>query len=191
MQIAEGVVYLHDQGVIHSDMRPENILVNATAGQCGGPSPSLDLWLCDFGGSKCEELGLNDYHLPDDPFFDHRMPWVSTQATDIFSLGSIVYTVQTGHWPYREGPPPVTEEKASYESEVQKLMKAGDFPDVSKLSGGNVIKGSWDHQYQTAREVLEAIKTEMVALGIEQTDLTSVIARPCGSYHSMKFLCYK
>lgn len=123
MQAAEAVVYLHEHGVIHADQRPENYLVNATVGSCGDLLPSLDLWLCDLGGSKGEELELHGEHLPDDPFFDHRMPRVSTPATDIFSLGSILYTILTGHWPYRESPPPVTvEDKALYESEVERSI---------------------------------------------------------------------
>jgi len=159
IQAVEAVVYIHSRGVIHSDLRPENLLVHATTEQ------SLDLWLCDFGGSRCDELGSNEPHLPDDPFFDHRLPWVPTPAIDIFSLGSIIYTILTGHWPYRDGPPPVTvEEKDSYESYVNGMVTASEFPEVS-MRGGKVIKGCWDHQYQTAEEVLIAIKLEMAVLG--------------------------
>ncbi|TLD38556.1 kinase-like protein [Venturia nashicola] len=57
-----------DSEVIHSDLKPENYLVHATDGS------SLDLWLCDFGGSTCPELGDSVAHMPDDPFFDIRMP---------------------------------------------------------------------------------------------------------------------
>lgn len=160
MQTIEAVVYLHGKGVIHSDLRPENYLVHAM----GGPLP--DLWLCDFGGSKCDELGLEGNHLPDDPFFDPQMPCVSTPATDIFSLGSICYTILTGYWPYRDGPPPVNEAKAAYDAQVIELFQARKFPDVSNLSGGKVIKGCWDHQYRTAEDALRAIKSEMAALGM-------------------------
>ena len=171
MQAAEAVTYLHEQGVIHSDLRPENYLVHATVGPGVDLSPSLDLWLCDFGGSACDELGLPGRQLPDDPFFDPRMPWVSTPATDIFSLGSITYTILTGHWPYREGPPPVTlEDKKAYEKKVIELFEAGNFPSVSKLSGGDVIKGCWHHKYKTAKDVLEALRSEMVALSMKQID---------------------
>jgi serine/threonine protein kinase len=70
LQAAEAVAYLHEQGVIHSDLRPENYLLHATVDSCVDPSLSLDLWLCDFSGSKYEGLGLNGGYLPDDLFFD-------------------------------------------------------------------------------------------------------------------------
>jgi len=157
VQAVEAVAYVHRQGVIHSDLRPENYLVHATS------ESSLDLWLCDFGGSRCDKLGSNNYHLPDEPFFDPRMPWESTPAIDIFSLGSVVYTILMGHWPYREGPPPTVEDK-TYENHVNQMFTAGIFPDVSNLRGGKVIKGCWNHQYKTAEEVLWAVKSEMAAL---------------------------
>ncbi|KAH7304352.1 hypothetical protein BKA65DRAFT_416282, partial [Rhexocercosporidium sp. MPI-PUGE-AT-0058] len=131
----EAVAYVHRQGVIHSDLRPENYLVH-TIGQL-----SLDLWLCDFGGSRCDELGFNVHHLPDEPFFDPRMPWESTLAVDIFSLRSIVYATLTRYWPYRDGPPLATiENKTTYEAHVNKMFTVGIFPDVSILRGEKVIK---------------------------------------------------
>jgi serine/threonine protein kinase len=170
VQAVEAIVYLHGRGVIHSDLRPENYLVHATDGPPVGHPPSLDLWLCDFGGSRCDELGSNVNHLPDEPFFDPQMPWTSTPATDIFSLGSIFYTILTGYWPYREGPPPLTmEEKNAYETKVNEFFKAGVFPDVSHLSGGKVIKECWQHQHKTAENVLEAIKSEMKVLDMTST----------------------
>jgi serine/threonine protein kinase len=113
VQAVNAVVYVHRKGVIHSDLRSENYLVHATGGS------SLDLWLCDFGGSRRDELGLNVHHLPYSPFFDLQMPWESTPATNILSIGSVVYTILTGYWPYREGPPLVTvEDKNTHATHV-------------------------------------------------------------------------
>ena len=163
LQATEAIAHLHANGVIHSDLRPENYLVNATNPSSGGEA-SLDLWLCDFGGSTCEEMGLDGGHLPDDPFFDPRLPWESTPAIDIFSLGSIFHTILTGYWPYRTSPPPSDESKFEYQTEVNTLFEQGRFPNLSKLTGGKVIQGCWNHQYATAEEVLMAVKAEMAAL---------------------------
>ena len=155
-QAAESIAYLHDNDVIHSDLRPDNFLVHATT------SESLDLWLCDFGGSMCEELDLDGGHLPDDPFFDPTQAPVSTPATDIFSLGSIFYTILTGHWPYRQsGPFKTAEDKYEYESMVNSLFRQRKFPDVTGLIGGKVVMGCWTKKYGTAQEILHALKVEM------------------------------
>lgn len=159
-QAAEAITYIHWKGVIHSDLRPENFLI-AQANQVDEP----DLWLCDFGGSMCEKLRLDGGHMPDPPFLDPRMKWVSTPATDIFSLGSIFYAIQTGFWPHMNGPPQweSSEAKLSYEERVSTLFLAGQFPDVSGICGGDVIKGCWWHHYKTVGEVLEAVRSRMVA----------------------------
>lgn len=158
VQAVEAVAFVHSKGVMHSDLRPENYLVHLTK------EMSLDLWLCDFGGSSCDELGSNVVHLPDDPFFDPRLPWDdSTPAIDIFSLGSIIYTITTGHWPYRQSPM-VEEDKEAYNTKVIQMFTEGAFPDVSALRGGKVIEGCWNHQFKTAEEVLCAIKLEMATL---------------------------
>ncbi|KAB5511443.1 hypothetical protein GE09DRAFT_1180164 [Coniochaeta sp. 2T2.1] len=146
----------NDTGVINSDLRPENFLVHATT------STSLDLWLCDFGGSTCEELGLDGKHLPDPGFFDPNSEWVSTPATDIFSVGSILYTIVTGHWPHR-GPGPFKnpEDMEIYDQHVEDLFRQSKFPDVEGLFGGRVMLCCWTSKYTSADDVLRALDLEM------------------------------
>lgn len=159
-QLAEAIVHLHSKGVIHSDMRPDNVLVHQVA-----QSSSVSLWLNDFGGSTCDELQLDGGHLPDIPFGDPRLPCESTPATDIFSLGTIFNTIMTGHWPFMNGPPDwkSAEDRLEYMSRVETLFEQGDFPAVSDLTGGVVIKRCWEHQYNTAEEVLHAVRLEREA----------------------------
>lgn len=92
-QAAKAIRLIHRKGVIHSDLRPEDFLLHAH--QVDSPS----LQLCDFGGSVCD--AIDGGHLSDSGFSNPQKPWESTEATDIFSLGSVFYTIMTGHWPYR------------------------------------------------------------------------------------------
>ncbi|MCJ1474029.1 hypothetical protein MMC13_002687 [Lambiella insularis] len=155
-QATQSIAYLHKNGVIHSDLRPENFLVHATT------TTSLDLWLCDFGGSMCKEMDLDGGHLPDDPFYDPTLGFVSIPATDIFSLGSILYTILTGHWPYKSpGPFDTPEEMYKYQSMVNALFGQGQFPNVTELTGGKVVMGCWTKRYSTAEEILQAIEVEI------------------------------
>lgn len=106
----------------------------------------------------CEKLGVDGGHLPDDHFFDPSMGFTSTPATDIFSLGSIFYTLCTGHWPHK---PDVQGKWSAAGTNVNELFKAGVYPSVTAIQGGSVILGCWKKQYNTATELLEAVRRDM------------------------------
>jgi len=91
-QAAEAVIYVHARGVLHSDLRPGNYLVDAAP----AGSDTLDLLLCDFGGSMCAELGLKGLALPSVPFYHPVFGVESSIALDIFGLGSVLYFILTG-----------------------------------------------------------------------------------------------
>ncbi|RYO78291.1 hypothetical protein DL762_008773 [Monosporascus cannonballus] len=74
-QVIEAITFIHSRGVIHSDLRPDNVLLHTTMTDSISDSSSLDVWLCDFGGSTCERLGL-DGHWP------HRDPGPLRTAED-------------------------------------------------------------------------------------------------------------
>lgn len=57
LQASEAIAFIHSQGVIHSDLRPDNFLV------CSGRDGTRSLRLCDFGGSTYRDLDGD--HLPD------------------------------------------------------------------------------------------------------------------------------
>jgi serine/threonine protein kinase len=160
-QAAEAITHIHKNGVIHSDLRPENFLVHDSGERSADGLTFFDLWLCDFGGSTCEVPKLDGGHMPDTPFFDPRITsWESKPATDIFSLGSVIYVIMTGYWPFRTSPPPGTAKDMDvYRDEVDKLFKKGAFPDVSGLQGGDVIWGCWEYRYTSAAEVLNDLST--------------------------------
>jgi serine/threonine protein kinase len=139
-QAAEAIQYIHQKGVIHSDLRPENYLLHTDS------TNKLDLLLCDFGGSTSGTI--DGGHLPDSGFFNPCKPWVSTEATDIFSLGSVFYTIMTGHWPYKSpGPFNSMEEMRAYKDMVDKLFALSKYPSVDDLIGGAVIQGCWTERY--------------------------------------------
>ncbi|KAI0425793.1 kinase-like protein [Xylaria sp. FL1042] len=144
-QAIESLACIHDRGVIHSDLRPDNFLVHGN-----------DLWLCDFGKSACEELGISGGGVPDAGFFDPSSPWESTPSTDIFSLGSVLYTILRGHWPYRtqSGSFETLEEMDQYAVHAEDLFRQGIFPEVGDLFGGEIILGCWTKKYATVQDIL-------------------------------------
>ncbi|KAI9752907.1 MAG: hypothetical protein M4579_005425 [Chaenotheca gracillima] len=176
-QVTEAVAYIHSRGVVHSDLRPRNILVHETT------PGSRDLLLCDFGGSTCDELGLDGGCLPDGPFYNTIFGQESTPALDIFSLGSLFYTILTGYWPYRSSPgsPESIDEKITYEKEVAEAFQQQNYPDVTRVAGGDVILACWMTKFLTAEEVLQALDRDMLppddGAGAKETNHDSMSLR--------------
>lgn len=135
-------------------MRPDNFLVH------GSWPEGLDLLLCDFGGARCEAADILGSQIPDAGFFNPKEDWTSdswttTEATDIFALGSVLYTIITGHWPFRAGGGLFDsgEEHDQYEAHVEGLFTQGIFPDTHDLIGGEIIHGCWSGGYSTVEDI--------------------------------------
>ncbi|KAK3897707.1 hypothetical protein C8A05DRAFT_47764 [Staphylotrichum tortipilum] len=154
-QLAEAIVFIHSRGVLHSDLRPGNILVHETA------PGARDLLLADFGGSVCEELGLDGKSLPDGPFYSPVFNWHSSVLLDLFGMGSIFYTIHTGRWPYKLTPGGFekVDDRLEWENNVvYPNLQQDKFPDdVAGLPAGDVILACWKRGFTTAEDVLMAL----------------------------------
>lgn len=96
-QIAGGLSAAHEQGLVHRDIKPANILLNEGIER---------LWITDFGVARAVDdasmtqtgviAGTPQYMSPEQArgeAVDHR--------SDLFSLGSVLYTACTGRPPFR------------------------------------------------------------------------------------------
>ncbi|KAK3373947.1 kinase-like domain-containing protein [Lasiosphaeria ovina] len=154
-QVAEAVVFIHSRGVLHSDLRPGNVLVHETAPGVRG------LLLADFGGSVCEELGLDGLSLPDGPFYSPVFEWQSSVLLDVFGMASIFYTILTGRWPYKPTPGRFqkVDDRLEWEDKVvYPNFKLEKFPDdVTDLPAGDVILACWKREFATDKDALAAL----------------------------------
>ena len=97
-QICAGLAYLHEQGLIHRDLKPGNILV-AEDGvvritDLGIARPVGDPAVTTMMTRTGAVLGTSGYMAP-----EQSEGQVLTQACDIYSLGVIWYEMLTGHLP--------------------------------------------------------------------------------------------
>ncbi|XP_039612308.1 striated muscle preferentially expressed protein kinase isoform X1 [Polypterus senegalus] len=94
-QILEGISYLHQNNILHLDIKPENILM--------ADSTSEQIRICDFGNAKevtPEDAQYCKYGTPEfvAPEIVNQTP--VSKATDIWPVGVISYLCLTGVSPF-------------------------------------------------------------------------------------------
>src|SRR6266487_5399180 len=100
-KLARTVHYAHERGILHRDIKPGNILVDAK----GEP------YLTDFGLARLletestvtrtlETLGTPSYMAPEQALGNNSQ---LTSATDVYGLGAVLYHLLTGHPPFAGG----------------------------------------------------------------------------------------
>lgn len=99
-KIAQGLAYAHRKGVIHRDLKPDNILFN----------DDDEPFISDFGVAKISEspsnltgsgvIGTPAYMSP-----EQAQGTEIDQRSDVYGLGVIVYQMLSGHQPYSADTP--------------------------------------------------------------------------------------
>lgn len=155
-RLCDALQYAHDQGVVHRDVKPENILVDGEGG----------VKIADFGLAKLtgtpaalvnltgtqQVLGTLRYMAPeqlDRPLeVDHR--------ADIYSLGVVFYEMLTGEIPMGRFDPPSRYSSAS--TRVDEVVL-------------RALERSPERRYQRASEV----KSDLEAVGTARNEFDSPV----------------
>ena len=96
-QTAAGLAAAHEQGLVHRDVKPSNILLEQ------GIERTL---LTDFGLARASDDAslTHSGHVPGTPHYmspEQARGESIDQRSDLFSLGSVMYTMCTGRPPFR------------------------------------------------------------------------------------------
>jgi len=152
-QIAEGLDYAHNQGVIHRDFKPSNVLLDA-----GG-----NAYLSDFGIAKVSQetvqltgsgiVGTPTYMAPE--MFKQE---AATPAVDIYALGVTLYQMLSGDAPY-SGTTPVQLMYAHLNEPVPSIEAARkDVPPEVQIVLDRAMAKNPSDRYATARQMAEELK---------------------------------
>jgi hypothetical protein len=157
LQTAQGLMAAHAQGVVHRDIKPANILLENGVER---------VKISDFGLAHVADeanvtqagviAGTPQYMAPEqalaDPV-DHR--------ADLFSLGSVLYAMCTGHSPFAGGNT-ITILKRLCEDEPPRIREIN--PEIPEwLAGivGRLLAKNPHERFQSASEVAEVLEQHL------------------------------
>ena len=157
-QAAEGLHHAHQNGLIHRDVKPANLLVDQK-----GLLKILDLGLALFSDNERASLtvehnenvlGTADYLAPEQAVNSHKVD----HRADIYGLGCALYFVLTGHPPFPEGT--LAQRIAKHQTQMPEDIRK-DRPDCPRDLADICVKMMQkraEKRYAHMREVADALE---------------------------------
>ena len=150
-QICRGLLYAHNKGIIHRDIKPQNILVSKENDKCH---------IADFGIARIRRegrltmvgmaVGTPEYMSPEQASGKNL-----DNQTDIYSLGILIYEMCTGNPPFY-GNDPVSVAYQQVHEEPKKPSKIRhDIPVRLEKIIMKALKKNKSERYKTASEILK------------------------------------
>ena len=166
MQLCNALVCAHAKGIVHRDIKPENIMI-ARSGR---------VKLMDFGVARMLDLtGVTmTGALVGSPAFmspEQALDGEIDGRSDLFSMGTLLYLIVTGEFPFRGGNPSVVL-KGIIDGEYE--SPTGHIPDLHPLLPGVIercLSTDPDERYSDANELREALAGVLRFSDLDADDL--------------------
>jgi serine/threonine-protein kinase len=158
-QVARALAHAHAQGVIHRDLKPANVMVLASG----------ETKIMDFGIARIETARFrltNPGEFVGTPLYaapEQAARGDTDTRTDIFSLGSIAYTLLTGRPAFAaERIPEIVHRMLTYDPPAPSRIVPGIPEDLDRVVARAMAKDP-EHRYPDA--IALALDLEAVSLG--------------------------
>jgi len=173
LQMARALSFAHGRGLIHRDVKPQNVLLNADGAAKMtdfGIARSVDVQGVTITGTV---LGTSEYIAPEQA----RGQQVDAQ-TDVYSLGVVLYELLTGGVPY-DGDNFVTVALKHVNEPVPSVLEhRPDAPPRLALAIERAMAKSPDERYESMDGLVEELEANLAELDPISEGATMISRRP-------------
>ena len=160
MQIAFGLEAAHKQGIVHRDIKPSNILLENGIER---------VKLTDFGLARAVDdasvtqsgviAGTPMYMSPEQARGEQVDP-----RSDLFSLGSVLYVMCTGHAPFRASGTMAVMKRVIEDSPRSICDQHAEIPDWLEAIVFKLLAKNPDDRFQSAKDLAQLLEQHLAHL---------------------------